>query len=214
MTHTIERTATSAAPWSDAKTSGPMDGGMDQDLVVRAQHGDQRAFEALALADSPRLHRVAYGILRDAESAEDATQRALVDIWRDIRRLRDPARYEAWSYRLLVHACYREARQRRDLPCITEVADVQAPAAAGAFRQVDDRDQLERGFRQLSVEHRTVIVLRCLLDLPMEQVAEALGVAPGTVGSRLHRALRAMRAAVEADERTTTSHGLQREAVR
>ena len=187
---------------------------MDQDLVVRAQHGDQRAFEALALADSPRLHRVAYGILRDSESAEDATQRALVDIWRDIRRLRDPVKYEAWSYRVLVHACYREARQRRDLPCITDVPEAEAPAAVDAFGQVDDRDQLDRGFRQLSVEHRTVIVLRCLLDMPMEQVAETLGVAPGTVGSRLHRALRALRAALEADDPPGARSGLQREAVR
>ena len=189
-------------------------GDVDQELVVRAQHGDQRAFEALALADGPRLHRVAYGILRDTESAEDATQRALVDIWRDIRRLREPAKYEAWSYRLLVHACYREARQRRDLPRITDIPEPEAPAAAAAFGQVDDRDQLDRGFRHLSVEHRTVIVLRCLLDLPMDQVAEALGVAPGTVGSRLHRALRALRAALEADESSSTRPELQREAVR
>ena len=187
---------------------------MDQELVVRAQHGDQRAFEALARADSPRLHRVAYGVLRDSESAEDATQRALVDIWRDIRRLRDPARYEAWSYRILVHACYREARKRRDLPCIADVPAADVPAAVDAFGQVDDRDQLERGFRQISVEHRTVIVLRCLLDMPMEQVADALGVAPGTVGSRLHRALRALRAALEADDPRTTTPGFQREAVR
>ncbi|MEA2026527.1 MAG: sigma-70 family RNA polymerase sigma factor [Chloroflexota bacterium] len=187
---------------------------MDQDLVVRVQHGDQRAFEALALADSARLHRVAYGVLRDSESAEDATQRALVDIWRGIRRLRDPAKYEAWSYRLLVHACYREARQRRDLPRITDIPEPAAPAAGDAFGQVDDRDQLERGFRQLSVEHRTIIVLRCLLDMPMEQVAEALGIAPGTVGSRLHRALRALRAALEAEGSPATRPGLQREAVR
>ena len=187
---------------------------MDQELVVRAQHGDQRAFEALALADSPRLHRVAYGVLRDTESAEDATQRALVDIWRDVRRLREPAKYEAWSYRLLVHACYREAKQRRDLPCIEDIPEPAAPAAAAAFDQVDDRDQLDRGFRKISVEHRTVIVLRCLLDLPMAEVAEALGVAPGTVGSRLHRALRALRAALEADESSTARPELQREAVR
>jgi RNA polymerase sigma factor (sigma-70 family) len=195
-------------------TAGPVDGGMDQDLVVRVQHGDQRAFEALALADSPRLHRVAYGILRDSESAEDATQRALVGIWRDIGRLRDASRYEAWSYRLLVHACYREARQRRDLPRITDIPEPEAPGAVDAFGQVDDRDQLECGFRHLSVEHRTVIVLRCLLDMPMEQVAETLGVAPGTVGSRLHRALRALRAALEAEDSPATKTRLQREAVR
>ena len=187
---------------------------MDQDLVVRVQRGDRRAFEALATADYPRLFAVAHGVLGDRSLAEDVTQEALVDIWRDIRRLREPVKYEAWSYRLLVHACYREARQRRDLHCIEDIPEPAAPAAAAAFSQIDDRDQLDRGFRKLSVEHRTVIVLRCLLDLPMEQVAEALGVAPGTVGSRLHRALRALRAALEADESSTTRPELRREAVR
>jgi len=70
-------------------------GGMDQDLVVRAQHGDQRAFESLAVASHPRLYRLAQGILGNPHLAEDATQQACLDIWRDIRRLRDPAKFEA-----------------------------------------------------------------------------------------------------------------------
>ncbi len=78
---------------------------MDRDLILQAQAGDQRAFDALALADYARLYRVAHGILRDPSHAEDATQQAYLDIWRNIARLRDPARFEAWSYRLLVHAC-------------------------------------------------------------------------------------------------------------
>ena len=84
---------------------------MDQDLVVRVQQGDERAFEALATADYPRLHQVAYSVMGDASSAEDATQQALLDIWRKMRRLRDPSKYEAWSYRLLVRACYAEAKR-------------------------------------------------------------------------------------------------------
>ena len=82
---------------------------MDQGLVARARQGDERAFVTLVAADYPRLFRLAYGILRDHESAEDATQQAFIDIWRNIRRVRDPARFEGWSYRVLVHACYAEA---------------------------------------------------------------------------------------------------------
>jgi RNA polymerase sigma factor (sigma-70 family) len=81
------------------------------------------------------------------------------------------------------------------------------------YATVIDRDQLDRGFRRLSVEHRTVIVLRCLLDLPMDQVAEALGVAPGTVGSRLNRALASLRAAIEADSRPPASAAVQPKVV-
>ena len=75
--------------------------------------------------------------------------------------------------------------------------------APDEYGTVIDRDQLERGFRHLSVEHRTIIVLRCLLDLPMEQVADVLGIPAGTVGSRLSRAVHAMRAALEAESRTS-----------
>jgi len=187
---------------------------MDQDLVVRVQKGDQRAFETLTIADHPRLFRVAHGILRDRALAEDATQQALLDIWQDIRRLRDPDRYEGWSYRLLVHACYREAKRKPDWLPEADVPPAHVPRAVDAFGQVEDRDQLERGFRHLSVEHRTVIVLRCLLDMPIEQVAETLGVAPGTVGSRLSRALDSLRAALEADSRTGAPARLRQEVVR
>ena len=182
--------------------------------MVRVQRGDQRAFEALTLADCPRLYRVAHGILRDAQLAEDATQQALLDIWRDIGRLRDPANYEGWSYRLLIHACYREARRKPKWLAGADVREVDQPRMPDVYGQVEDRDQLERGFRRLSMEHRTVIVLRCLLDMPMEQVAETLGIAPGTVGSRLSRALESLRAALEADARTLPSARLQHERIR
>lgn len=175
---------------------------MDRDLVVRAVQGDRAAVESLMVTSHARLYRVAFGVLRDQHLAEDATQRALLAIWRDIRRLRDPAKYEGWSNRLLVRICYDEAKQQRDWISDIGARVADAPRTPDQYGAVLDRDQLERGFRHLSVEHRAIIVLRCLLDLPMEQVAEALGIAPGTVGSRLSRAIGALRAALEADART------------
>lgn len=86
---------------------------MDTDLVTRAQAGDEQAFVSLAMAIGDRLHAVAYRILRDTDLAEDASQQALMSIWQDLPQLRDPARFEAWSYRLLVHACYAEGRKAR-----------------------------------------------------------------------------------------------------
>ena len=185
---------------------------MDQVLVGRAVQGDRAAVESLMVSSHARLYRVAFGVLRDQHLAEDATQRALLAIWRDIRRLRDPAKYEGWSNRLLIRICYDEARQQRDWVPDTESHAHDSPRPPDQYGAVLDRDQLERGFRHLSVEHRTVIVLRCLLDLPMEQVAEALGVAPGTVGSRLSRAIGALRAALEADARTPISVPVPQEA--
>jgi RNA polymerase sigma-70 factor (ECF subfamily) len=156
------------------------------------------------VADHHRLFRAAHGILRDAHLAEDATQQAFLDIWRDIRRLRDPSRFEAWSYRLLVRVCYAEARDRRDWVTGTGMLVGDQPSGIDAFGAVADRDQLERGFRQLSLDHRTVVVLHHLLDMTLETVAETLDLPLGTVHSRLGRAMRALRTAMQ-DEGTSAS---------
>jgi RNA polymerase sigma-70 factor (ECF subfamily) len=174
---------------------------MDTELVRLAQNGDKEAFTSLAAAVAVRFLAVSRRILRDFDLAEDATQQALLNIWRDLPQLRDPARFDAWSYRLLVNACYAEAgRTRRWTPNI-RLLPADEPVAADGLGPVVDRDQLERGFRRLSIDHRTVVVLHHYLDLPLDVIAETLGVTPGTVASRLHYAMRGLRAALEADAR-------------
>lgn len=174
---------------------------MDRALVVQAQHGDEEAFGRLAAAIGDRLHAVAHRILRDTYLAEDATQQALLAIWRDLPALRDPSRFEGWAYRLLVRACYGEARRERrwapNLALLREDDRVLSDSSG----LIVDRDQLERGFRRLSIDHRAVVVLHHYLDLSLDEVAETLGVPPGTVRSRLHHAMRALRAALDADAR-------------
>ena len=86
---------------------------MERRLVERAMHGDEAAFDELVGRVGDRLHSVARRILRDPYLAEDATQHALLDAWQNLPRLRDPDRFEAWVYRLLVNACNAEARRER-----------------------------------------------------------------------------------------------------
>jgi RNA polymerase sigma-70 factor (ECF subfamily) len=169
--------------------------------VVRAQHGDEQAFASLALAVGGRLHAVSHRILRDVDLAEDATQQALLRIWRDLPQLRDPARFDAWSYRLLVRACYIEGRRMRRWAPNLHLLPTDQSAGEEGLGSVVDRDQLERGFRRLSLEHRAVVVLHHYLDMPLDEVADTLGVPAGTVRSRLHHAMRGLRAALEADAR-------------
>ncbi len=177
---------------------------MDADLIGRAQRGDEEAFASLAVVAGDRLHAVAHRILRDTDLAEDATQQALLAIWRDLPQLRDPARFDAWSYRLLVRACYAEAgRTRRWAPNV-RLLPADEPDEAEGLSAVVDRDQLERGFQRLSIDHRAVVVLHHYLDLPLDAVADVLGVPVGTVRSRLHHAMRGLRAALEADARPAT----------
>jgi RNA polymerase sigma-70 factor, ECF subfamily len=174
---------------------------MDVDLVRRAQRGDEDAFAALVDATGDRLTGIARRILRDPSRADDAVQAALVAIWRNLPALRDPARFEAWSWRLTVNACREEVRRSsRWLPNIFgSPVEASGPDAAD---DLADRDELERAFRDLSVEHRAVVVLRYFLELTPDEIARTLGIPGGTARSRLHHALRRLRAAVEADART------------
>ena len=187
---------------------------MDRELIVRVQAGDQRAFDALTLVDSPRLFRVALGILRDRSHAEDATQQAYLDIWRNIRRLRDPAKFEVWSYRLLVHACYAEAK--RGAPKVGEVEPLSEDivSTSDEYRNVVDRDQLERAFKRMSLDYRAVIVMRHLIGMTPEEVAEALSIPRQTVYSRLRRAEASLRSALEADARLPATPAPRLEVVR
>jgi len=178
---------------------------MQRDLVERAMAGDHDAFSELARVSIGRLFVVARLILRDDKGAEDATQEALVAAWRRLDGLRDPDRFEAWLHRLLVNACYREARRSRRRGSIEIQVDAlampEAPPTPGQDFDLADRDQLERGFRRLDVDQRTVLVMHYYLGFSLDEAAEALGIPPGTVRSRLHRAINAMRAALEADAR-------------
>jgi RNA polymerase sigma-70 factor, ECF subfamily len=179
---------------------------MRRDLVEQAMAGDHDAFTELARISAGRLYTIARLILRDDVRAEDATQEALVAAWTRLSGLRDPDRFEAWLHRLLINACYREAgRDRRRRSFEVHLDPVTTPEASFAGDLASDlagRDQLERGFRRLDLDQRAVLVMHYYLGFGLDEAAAVLAVPPGTVRSRLHRAINAMRAALEADART------------
>ena len=180
---------------------------MQRDLVERAMGGDRDAFTELGRASIDRLYAIARLILRDGDLAEDATQEALIAAWRDLKGLRDPDKFEPWLRRLLVNACYREARkdkrrmraEGRLRPIETEAVD---PAQATA-----DRDELARAFEDLDTDQRALIVLHYHIGLPMYETALALGLPVGTVKSRLNRTKQQLRATLEADARLPLLEG-------
>ncbi len=171
-----------------------------QELIQRAREGDRDAFEAIAAPLVDRLFAIAVRILANQQDAEDAVQNALVDAWRDLPKLRDVARYEAWMHRLVVRACYDQVSTRRRFAGQVREIDV-ASSAADSSSALAVRDSIDRAFQNLSAQHRAVVVLHHYFDMPLIQAAEALGIPEGTARSRLHYALRAMRAALESDDR-------------
>jgi RNA polymerase sigma-70 factor (ECF subfamily) len=178
-----------------------------EDLVGLAMAGDLEAFTELGRRWIDRLYAVACLILRDSEMAADATQEALIAAWRDLAGLRDPTRFGAWIHRLLVHACYREARRtrRRHIIAVQAIQSTDEwpdPAVALA-----DRDQMERAFEHLTSEQRALLVLHYYLGLPMHETALALSLPVGTVKSRLFRITQQLRATLDADARLPLVEG-------
>ena len=174
---------------------------MGVELVRAARDGDEAAFERLAAAAIDRLYAIAYRVLRDRASAEDAVQDCLVRAWRDLRALRDPSRWEAWLYRLLLNACRDEQRRSMRRPLTVESSLVEPSAGGDTVAEIDLRDELERGFARLSVEHRMALALHFFGGLRPSEVALVLGVPEGTVSSRIHYGTRALRAVLDADSR-------------
>jgi RNA polymerase sigma-70 factor (ECF subfamily) len=174
---------------------------MERELVERARTGDLEAFSELARAWIDRLYVLARLILRDGDRARDATQEALIIAWRDLSGLRDADKFGPWVRRLLVTACYREARRaRRRLlvesrvrPIDTDLTDHESTAA--------DREELSHGFAALTPEQRTLIVLHYYVGLPLEETALVVGLPVGTVKSRLSRTTQQMRATLDAHAR-------------
>jgi RNA polymerase sigma-70 factor (ECF subfamily) len=190
-----------------AAGTAEMGGGMERGLVEQARDGDERAFAALIEGIGDSMHSVARRILRDRTLAEDATQGALLEMWRHLPKLRDPERFEAWAYRLLVRACYAEARRERRHHGHVRLLSHDGSTPEAGFALATGQ-LLDEAFRQLSVEHRTVVVLVHYLGLSPAEAAERMGTPAGTARSRLHYALKHMRAAIQADERRAASGGM------
>jgi RNA polymerase sigma-70 factor (ECF subfamily) len=178
---------------------------LEQQLVLLAREGDHNAFSQLCALKIGQLTALARLILHDEYLAREAVQDALIDAWRGIRGVRDPDRFDAWLRRTLIRACYgraNEAARRRRIE--VELGEYDTPVASQPAVDVERRDRIERGLRQLGPEQRAALVLVYFLDLPLAEAAATLNIPLGTMKSRLNRAMQALRAALEADDRATT----------
>ena len=165
-------------------------------LVERARKGDHDAFTELARGAATRLERAARLILRDPELARDAVQEALIRAWRDLPRLRDPDKFDAWLHRLTINACLDLARRRRRRVIEVELTPLDSPTMHDMTAAFADREIVDAAMRRLDEGGRAIVVLHYFLGLPLTDVAATLGIPIGTVKSRLHRALGEMRVAI------------------
>ena len=173
---------------------------MRRDLVEAAGRGDHEAFEVLATSAGDRLYAVARLILRSADLAEDAVQEALVRAWQQLPSLRDPDRFDAWLYRLVVNACADQGRQLRRWS--QQVRPLPLERLDQRRHRFGRRSGAARaGVRSTEARAAGRVVLHYYSGFSAAEIAQILGIPEGTARSRLHYSTEAMRAALEADAR-------------
>jgi RNA polymerase sigma factor (sigma-70 family) len=158
------------------------------------------AFTRLLDRNLDASYRLAAVILGNRIEAQEATHDAAVRAWQRWSSRRDPERLDAWFGRILINVCRDRLRRRRwvDPP----LAPTGAGAERDAFTDSVEQDALREAIAELSSDQRTVIALRYLSDLTVEEIAERTGKRTGTVNSSLHDGLRALRTAYNAADRT------------
>lgn len=174
----------------------------DDQLVLAAQRGDRAALDALLRRHHDRILVLCRRLCHDRGEAEDATQNALIAIVRGLPHFDRTAAFTTWSYRVATNACFDELRRRgrRPEPTDPSTAEVRGDDRTApllhrghsadpeqAAIDTDRRGELQRALDRLPDEFRVPVVLRDVADLDYAEIAELLGLAPGTVRSRISR---------------------------
>ena len=176
---------------------------IERDAILACQRGDQDAFRRVLDFHGDHLYRTALLITREPSSAEDAVQETLLRAWKRIRTFKAGTNLRAWLNRILVN-CISNLARGKQLDRLPEgmALDV-ADTGIGPEQQVLNAEitaMLQTALRTLSVEHRTVVVMKYFNEMTVPEISESTGWKPGTVMSRLHRAMAALRDAVAMNE--------------
>lgn len=159
--------------------------------------GNEQAFEALYSRYRLRLYNLLLRYVQDGALAEDLYQEAFLRLLRAAPRWRPEARLSTWLYRVAINLCIDAARRRRDEGLTPEAAELIADGRPGPQDAVQQSEALQRvkvEVAQLPDQQRAVLLLRVYEGLGEQEVAEIVGCPVGTVKSRLHHALRRLRA--------------------
>ena len=163
---------------------------MERELLVRARAGDREAFESIVLEKGEPLFRTALAILGNEADARDATQETFIASWRQLGRLRDVERFDAWIGRILINECRMALRHRRRVREVPITDSTDSPASPRATDSTDFDD----AFNRLTVDQRAILVLHHAHGYGVREIGAWLGIPTGTVKWRLSRARRALAA--------------------
>jgi len=162
-------------------------------LLVNAQQGDFEAFAELVKAHDDRMRALAYRCLGSRDLMEDALQVAYIRCFQNLSSFRGEASFGTWLHRIVFNACHDlRTKTEKNQEVSLEVVDLAAQNRSFED-QLADRDWLNQALDALPFDHRTALILVDSQGLSYGEAADLLGIAEGTLASRLHRARAAVR---------------------
>ncbi len=170
-------------------------GAVDDALLSGLRAGDPDAFEQLYVDFAASMYNVCLRILRSPEDAEDVTQEVFIKAYKRLPGCADELRLKAWLNRVAVNACYDHLRARRPHADLDTVNDMPSPARIDSFEQAELNQLLDETLGSLSLDHRTVLLLKDVQGLTQDEIAGVLGVSNSATEARLFRARKAFRRA-------------------
>lgn len=171
----------------------------DHALVGRAREGDLDAFAELVRRHEHRVRAVLLRLLDDPRDVEEATQDAFVQAWRSLDRFRGDAAVSTWLYRIAVNQAFARLRRKR-LPTVP-VEEATEPAGAAEAESRELERIVAGRIRALGPDYRAALVLRDVVGLSNQEVADILGLSLSAAKSRIHRARMQLREELERWER-------------
>jgi RNA polymerase sigma-70 factor (ECF subfamily) len=166
----------------------------DADIVTRLKAGEPDAADELVNAYGMRLLRSAILLCGNEADAQDIVQETLITAVKAIQRFRGRSALYTWLHGILINTSRHALRKRRPTVALDDVAEPAAPDNPVLQADCNSRSAVLLEFLDtLSAEHREVLVMRYFDDMKINDIATALGVRTGTVKSRLHYALAALR---------------------
>lgn len=166
-------------------------------LVVRCRAGDPAAFDELIECFQPRLRYYVRQLVHESHDVEDLLQDVWMDVLRGIPRLIEPAAFRSWIYRIARVRVLGAYRKRTPDHSLSECEEPIDEAEFGTRLSAENAEQIHAAMRQLSDEHREVLVLCFLEQMSYEEISNIVGRPTGTVRSRIHYAKQALRAILE-----------------